>query len=70
MLDVALHQTPCIVQRQRRSRPDALSLERFVPAFDLSVRLRIVGEVLTWVMPEIRMNSLKSLAMNCGRCRR
>src|SRR5713101_3405351 len=36
MLDVALHQTPCIVQRQRRSRPDALSLERFVPAFDLS----------------------------------
>jgi len=66
MLDVALHQTPCIVQRQRRSRPDALSPERFVPAFDLSVRLRIVGEVLTCVMPEIRMNSLKSLAMNCG----
>src|SRR5208283_4227791 len=24
------------------------------------------GEVLTWVMPEIRMNSLRSLAMNCG----
>ena len=22
--------------------------------------------VLTWVMPEIRMNSLKSRAMNCG----
>src|ERR1700730_3380535 len=43
MLDVALHQTPRIFQRQRRSRPDALSLERFVPAFDLSVRLRIVG---------------------------
>src|SRR5579864_9447314 len=43
MLDIALHQTPCIVQRQRRSRPDALSLERFVPAFDFSVRLRIVG---------------------------
>ena len=43
MLDVALHQTPRIVQRQWRSRPDALSLERFVPAFDLSVRLRIVG---------------------------
>src|SRR5205823_11595326 len=42
-LDVALHQTPGIVQRQRRSRPDALSLERFVPAFDLSDRLRIVG---------------------------
>jgi hypothetical protein len=26
MLDVALHQTPRIVQRQRGSRPDALSL--------------------------------------------
>jgi hypothetical protein len=24
------------------------------------------GEVRTWVMPEIRINSLKSLAMNCG----
>jgi len=43
MLDVALHQTPRIFQRQWRSRPDALSFERFVPAFDLSVRLRIVG---------------------------
>lgn len=43
MLDVALYQTPRIVQRQWRSRPDALSFERFVPAFDLSVRLRIVG---------------------------
>ncbi len=32
MLDVALHQTPCIVQGKRRSRPDALSFERFVPA--------------------------------------
>jgi hypothetical protein len=43
MLDVALHEMPRIVQRQRRSRPDALSLERFVPTFDLAVRLRIVG---------------------------
>ena len=43
VLDVALHQTPRIVQRQWRSRPDALSFERFVPAFDFSVRLRIVG---------------------------
>ena len=37
MLDVALHQTPRIFQRQGCSRPDALSLERFVPTFDLSV---------------------------------
>src|ERR1700726_3243636 len=58
MLDVALHQTPRVFQRQRRSRPDALSLERFVPAFDLSVRLRMVGRGQTCVMPEIRMNSL------------
>ena len=43
MFDVALHQTPCIVQRQWRSRPNALSLERFVPTFDFSVRLGIVG---------------------------
>ena len=43
MLDVALYQTPRIVQRQRRSRPDALSFERFVPTLDFSVRLGIVG---------------------------
>ncbi len=64
MLDVALYQTPRVFQRQGRSRPDALSFERFVPAFDLSVRLGY-GQVLTCLMPEIRMNSLKSLAMNC-----
>ena len=34
MLDVTLHQTPRIFQRQRPSRPDALSFERFVPTFD------------------------------------
>ena len=43
MLDIALHQTPRIVQRQWRSRPDALFFERFVPTFDFSVRLGIVG---------------------------
>ena len=43
MLGVALHQTQGIFQRQGRSRPDALSLERFVPSFALAVRLRIVG---------------------------
>src|SRR5262245_22409716 len=36
MLDVAFHQTPRIVQRRWRSRPDALSLERFVPTVDFS----------------------------------
>ena len=34
MLDVTLHKTPCIFQRQRCSRPDALAFERFVPPFD------------------------------------
>ena len=34
MFHVALHQPPRILQRQRRSRPDALSFERFVPTFD------------------------------------
>src|SRR5216683_5910314 len=43
MLYVALHQTPRFFQRQWRSRPDALSFERFVPAFNRSVRLRIGG---------------------------
>jgi len=42
MFHVALHQ-PLRISRRRRSRPDALFLERFVPAFDLSVRLGIVG---------------------------
>ena len=39
MLHVALHQTPGIVQLQRRSRLDALSFERFVPTFDFPVGL-------------------------------
>ena len=43
MFHVAFHQPPRILQRQRRSRPDALSFERFVPTFDFSVRLGIVG---------------------------
>src|SRR3954469_3437807 len=34
MLDVALHQPPRILQRKRRSGPNALSFERFVPTFD------------------------------------
>src|SRR5436190_14301778 len=43
MLDVALHQTPRIFQRQWRSRTDAFPFERFIPTLDFSVRLRIVG---------------------------
>jgi hypothetical protein len=39
MLYVALHETPYMVQRQWRSRTDALSFERFVPTLDFSVRL-------------------------------
>jgi hypothetical protein len=40
---------------------------RFVPALDLSVRLRVKrrGSDVRHA-PKIRMNSLKSLAMNCG----
>src|SRR5690349_10698444 len=42
MFHVALHQPTRILQRQRGSRPDALSYERFVPTFNFSVRLGIV----------------------------
>ena len=42
MFHVTLHKPPRILQRQRRSRPDALSFERFVPTFNFSVRLGIV----------------------------
>src|ERR1035441_7244814 len=41
ILHVTLHQTPRILERQRRSRPDALPFERFVPPLDLAVRLRV-----------------------------
>src|SRR6266550_3975888 len=41
VVNVSLHQTPRIIERQRCSRPDALPFERFVPALDLSVRLRV-----------------------------
>jgi len=41
MAHVSAYQTPCVIQRQRRSRPDAFRFERFVPALDLSVRLRV-----------------------------
>ena len=36
VVHVPSNQTPCILWRQRCSRPDALSFERFVPALDLS----------------------------------
>jgi hypothetical protein len=41
MLHVALDQTPCIFQRQRRSRPNAFAFQRLVPALDLTVGLSI-----------------------------
>src|SRR5271169_527429 len=42
VLDVFLDQLLAILRRQRRARPDALSFERFVPAFDFAVGLRVV----------------------------
>src|SRR6516164_8510387 len=41
VVHVSAYQTPCIIERQWRSRPDALPSERFVPALDLPVRLRV-----------------------------
>src|SRR5215813_5240340 len=43
VVHVSAYQTPRILQRQWRSRSDALSFQRFVPTFDFSVRLGIVG---------------------------
>jgi hypothetical protein len=40
-VNISLHQTPCIIERQRRSWPDALPFERFVPTLDLAVRWRV-----------------------------
>ncbi len=37
VVDVTLHQTSRVIERQRRSRPDAFPFERFVPALDFSV---------------------------------
>jgi hypothetical protein len=51
---------------ERRYRPDALPFEQFVPALDPPVRLREERRGTTCVMPEVRMNCLKSSAMNCG----
>ena len=46
--------------------PDALPLERLMPAFDLPVRLRVKQRNAHVRHPRDRMNSLKSRAMNCG----
>src|ERR1039457_2656582 len=43
VVHVLLNQAPRVLQRQRRSGPNALRFERFVPAFNFSVRLWIVG---------------------------
>ena len=42
VIDVVADQAPRIVQRQRRAGPDAFLFERFVPAFDFAVGLRII----------------------------
>src|SRR5438445_9158091 len=42
MLHITLYQAPCIFQRQRRSRPNALPFQRLVPALNLAVRLWII----------------------------
>src|SRR5260370_38900810 len=42
MLHITLYQAPCIFQRQRRSRPNALAFQRLVPALNLAVRLWII----------------------------
>src|SRR5439155_9535090 len=41
VLHITLDQAPCVFQRQRRSRPNAFAFQRLVPAFQLSVRLRV-----------------------------
>jgi hypothetical protein len=64
--NVVPHQPPRIFQRQRRYRPDALPFEQFVSALDPPVRLREERRGTTCVIPEVRMNCLKSSAMNCG----
>ncbi len=42
-LDLLLNKFPPVLSRQRRSGPDTFTLERFVPALDFTVGLRIVG---------------------------
>jgi hypothetical protein len=37
MLDVSLHPTKRVVQRELCSRPNALAIERLVPALDFAV---------------------------------
>jgi hypothetical protein len=37
MLDLTLHPTKRVVQRERCSRPNALAIERLVPALDFAV---------------------------------
>ena len=46
MLDVAHDQLAGVVERQRNLGPDALCLDRTVPALDLPIRLRIIWRSL------------------------
>ena len=65
-LHVLRNESLGVIQRKRNTGTNAFTLDGFIPAFQLAVRLRIEGAVRTWVIPEMRINSLKSLAMNCG----
>jgi len=42
MRDVLRHDPPRVVQAQRRLDPDALPVQRLVPALDLPVALRVI----------------------------
>jgi hypothetical protein len=54
MLDASLDQTPGILQRQGRSRPDALSFERSVPTFDLGLLRPAPNEIQNLVARIVR----------------
>ncbi len=66
MVNEISHQAVGLLQCRGFSGPDALALERTVESLELAIALRIVRLVRTWLRPVTRMNSLKSLAMNCG----
>src|SRR5215472_8868504 len=66
MIDVALDETPRIIQRQWRSGPNALSFERFMPTFDFAVRLGIVRRGSDVCHARDPNEFFEVLGMNCG----
>src|SRR5450432_3603879 len=76
VVHVLLYQPPRIFRRQRRARPDALALQRFVPALQLPVRLRVVGRRShmrharnTNELFEVPRNELRTVVGNDARLR-